>query len=126
MRDLKEVEKVLLPLTIVGVVDMCWWVAGFPGLPVVVSLSAVYVGIDLTIVFVALYYLNRSYYHIKPTPPVEEVKDESHPLYRYIPKIAEMVARVPLADYPTPITELRLDLSDDSDSTDQRTSEVNP
>ena len=57
MRDLKEVEKVLLPPTIVGAVDVCWWVAGFPWLPVVISLSAVYVVIDLTIAFVALYYL---------------------------------------------------------------------
>src|SRR5215510_6616428 len=101
MRDLKEVEKFLLPPTIVAVVDALWWLAGFPWLPVVGSLSSVYVVIDLTIGFVVLYYLNRAYYHIKPTPPVEEVKDKNHPIYRYVPKIAKMVARVPLANYPT-------------------------
>ena len=122
MRDLKEVEKFLLPPTIVAVVVVCWCVAGLPWLPVVVGLSSVYVVIDLTIGLAVLYYINRAYYHIKPTPPVEEVKDKSHPIYRYVPKIAEMVARVPLANYPTPITELRLDLSDDSDPADKRTS----
>src|SRR5215510_3501871 len=54
MRDLKEVEKFLLPPTMVAVVDALWWVAGFPLLPVVASLSSVYVVIDLTIGFVVL------------------------------------------------------------------------
>jgi 1-aminocyclopropane-1-carboxylate deaminase/D-cysteine desulfhydrase-like pyridoxal-dependent ACC family enzyme len=122
MRDLREVEKFLLPPAIVAVVDVCWWAAGLPWFSVVVGLSSVYILIDLTIGLLALYYFDRAYYHIKPTPPVEEVTDTDHPIFRYVPKIAEMVARAPLANYPTPITEMRLDLSDYSDSNNGRTS----
>src|SRR5262245_87119 len=99
MRDLKETEKVLLPLVFLLVLDVCWWAADLPWLWLVIVVSAFLGALQLTISLVALYYLNRAYYHIQPVPPLEEPADKNHPVYRYVPGITRLVARTPLASY---------------------------